>query len=70
MPGLVIELKCEVGDELKRGQAAVVLEAMKMQNELESPGDGKVEEIFVKAGQSVESGTLLLRLAAEDTGGK
>ncbi len=66
MPGLVVDIKCEVGDRIAAGQAVVVLEAMKMQNELPSPGDGVVEEIFVKAGQSVESGALLLRLADEE----
>ncbi len=63
MPGLVVDVKCEVGQELRRGDAVVVLEAMKMQNELSSPGDGVVAEVHVKAGQSVESGALLLRLA-------
>lgn len=62
MPGLVLEIKCAVGDVLNAGMPAVVLEAMKMQNELSSPGRGRVEEIFVKPGQSVESGALLLRL--------
>ena len=66
MPGLVVDIKCEVGDQITAGQAVVVLEAMKMQNELPSPGDGIVEEILVKAGQSVESGALLLRLAEEE----
>ena len=63
MPGLVLEIKCAVGDVLSAGSPAVVLEAMKMQNELSSPGRGRVEEIFVRPGQSVESGALLLRLA-------
>jgi biotin carboxyl carrier protein len=63
MPGLVVDIKCAVGDQVMAGQPIVVLEAMKMQNELTSPGDGTVEEILVQAGQSVESGALLLRLA-------
>ncbi|RKZ14097.1 hypothetical protein DRQ53_12355 [bacterium] len=62
MPGLVVDIKFAVGDTVEGGQAAVVLEAMKMQNELPSPGDGVVAEIFVEPGQSVDSGTLLLRL--------
>jgi acetyl/propionyl-CoA carboxylase alpha subunit len=49
-----------------RGQPLLVLEAMKMQNELASPGDGVVEEILVSAGQSVESNVLLVRLAESD----
>jgi biotin carboxyl carrier protein len=67
MPGLVVDIKCSVGDAVEGGQSLVVLEAMKMQNELPSPGDGIVSEILVEAGQSVDSGTLLLRLAAEET---
>lgn len=63
MPGLVVALKCAVGDTVAKGQALVVLEAMKMQNELASPGDGVVEEILVEAGQSVDGGAILLRLA-------
>lgn len=66
MPGLVVELKCAVGDAVERGQPLLVLEAMKMQNELASPGDGVVEEILVSAGQSVESNVLLVRLAESD----
>ena len=65
MPGLVVDIKCEVGDRITAGQPVVVLEAMKMQNELSAPGDGTIEEIFVEAGQSVDSGALLLRLAEE-----
>lgn len=65
MPGMVVDVKCKVGDTLTAGQATVVLEAMKMQNELPSPGDGVVVEILVEPGQSVESGALLVRLADE-----
>lgn len=63
MPGLVVSVSCEVGNSVQRGDALVVLEAMKMQNELASPGDGVVQSILVKPGQSVDSGTLLLQLA-------
>jgi biotin carboxyl carrier protein len=63
MPGMVVDIKFGVGDEVEGGQALVVLEAMKMQNELPSPGDGIIAEILVEPGQSVDSGTLLVRLA-------
>jgi len=63
MPGLVVEYKCAVGDEVEPGQALVILEAMKMQNELSSPGAGVVSEILVKAGSTVAAGTALLRLS-------
>ncbi len=65
MPGLVVEVRASVGDTVEKGQALVVLEAMKMQNELASPRSGVVESIEVQAGQSVESGALLVRLADE-----
>ncbi len=60
MPGKVVEVKIAVGDEVKKGQAIVVLEAMKMQNELFAPLDGKVKEVRVKAGDTVESGAKLV----------
>lgn len=67
MPGLVVDVKCAVGDTVSAGQPCVVLEAMKMQNELASPGDGVVAEVFVQPGQSVDSGTLLVRLEDDPT---
>jgi pyruvate carboxylase subunit B len=68
MPGLVVSIKVEPGQQLRAGDPAIVLEAMKMQNELPAPGDGIVEEVFVTEGQSVDSGTLLLRLASAAPG--
>ena len=64
MPGLVVEIKCAVGDSVKAGQPLVILEAMKMQNELASPGDGMIEEIRVEPGSTVDGGAILLRLKA------
>ena len=63
MPGLVVEVKAEPGQEVAAGQALVVLEAMKMQNELGAPRAGVVAEILVKPGQKVDGGTVLVRLA-------
>jgi biotin carboxyl carrier protein len=51
-----------VGDEVSRGQPLVILEAMKMQNEIAAPADGTVEAVFVRAGQAVASGAKLLAL--------
>lgn len=62
MPGMVVALKVAVGDRVEAGQSLVVLEAMKMQNELGAPSSGVVAEICCAQGQSVESGALLLRL--------
>jgi biotin carboxyl carrier protein len=68
MPGLVVGIKVSIGDSVEKGQSLVVLEAMKMQNELGAPGDGIVEEILCKEGQSVDANMLLVRLQlpAED----
>ena len=60
MPGLVVAIPIEEGHEVKKGQVLLILESMKMQNELKSPRDGKVNRIKVKAGESVEQGQTLL----------
>ncbi len=60
MPGKVVDVKVSKGDMVKKGSPVIVVEAMKMQNELPSPIDGKVEEIAVKAGDTVESGQKLI----------
>lgn len=62
MPGKVVAVKVKEGDEVKEGQSCVVLEAMKMENELSSPRDGIIKEVKVDAGASVESGTVLVTL--------
>lgn len=53
LPGVVTEIKVVVGDEVKVGDVVVVLEAMKMANNLEAEKDGKVTAICVKTGESV-----------------
>lgn len=60
MPGRVINLLVKVGDEVAAQQGIVIVEAMKMENELKSPKAGKVIEIKVTAGQTVEKGALLV----------
>ena len=60
MPGKVVKLLVEEGEEVRVDQGVVVVEAMKMENELKSAVAGKVKEIFVKEGQVVESGAKLL----------
>ncbi|HKJ39258.1 MAG TPA: biotin/lipoyl-containing protein [Anaerolineales bacterium] len=54
MPGLVVAIPVEEGQEVKKGDVLLVLESMKMQNELKSPRDGIVSRIKVKPGESVE----------------
>jgi biotin carboxyl carrier protein len=63
MPGLIVAIKVAVGDVVDGSGALVVMEAMKMQNELAAPGAGKVEKIHVQVGQSVEGGAVLVTLA-------
>ena len=60
MPGLIVEVTCTVGQKVKAGQQVVILEAMKMQNPLNAPIDGEVKAIFVKAGDSVAVGQVLI----------
>jgi len=59
MPGKVVKVLVRVGDEVKRGQGLVVIEAMKMENEMKSPKDGKVVELLVVEGQAVEGNAKL-----------
>jgi biotin carboxyl carrier protein len=60
MPGKVVKLLVREGEEVKADQGVIVVEAMKMENELKSAVTGKVKEIFVKEGDVVESGAKLL----------
>lgn len=60
MPGKVVKVLVKVGDEVAEGQGVVVVEAMKMENELKSPKAGKVTELHVKEGVSVELGAQLV----------
>jgi biotin carboxyl carrier protein len=62
MPALVVRVEVEVGDEIKNGQSLLILEAMKMENEIKSHEAGKVKEIYVAKGKAVEKGELLLLL--------
>lgn len=60
LPGVVTEIKVVVGDEVKKGDTVVVLEAMKMANNLEAEKDGKVTAVCVKQGESVMEDTPLV----------
>jgi len=65
MPGVVVGIPVAVGDEIRSGQAVVVVEAMKMQNELAAEIDGVVTEIAVAVGDTVGGGDVLVRLEAK-----
>jgi biotin carboxyl carrier protein len=60
MPGLVISIPVEEGQQIHKGQVLVILESMKMQNELKSPRDGRVARLRIKRGDSVERKQTLL----------
>lgn len=62
MPGRVMKLLVAVGDVVKKGQPMMVVEAMKMENELKSPADGTVSSIKVAVGDLVEARALLIEL--------
>ena len=62
LPGTIIELKVNVGDTVKKGDVVLVLEAMKMQNNIESEFDGTVTSITVKQGETVMEGAVLLTI--------
>ena len=63
IPGVVVSVSVIAGDEVTAGQQLLVVEAMKMQNELRAPRDGSIERVAVAAGQTIEVGDLLLVLA-------
>jgi biotin carboxyl carrier protein len=62
MPGKVVAVLVVVGDEIEKDQGLLVIEAMKMENEIRATTAGKVKEIRVAPGQAVESGELLIEL--------
>jgi biotin carboxyl carrier protein len=62
MPGKIVSVKAAVGQAVKKGDVLLILEAMKMENEIVCPQDGTVASINVSAGQTVEAGNLLATL--------
>lgn len=62
MPGKILGVKASAGQAVKRGQVLLILEAMKMENEVVAPEDGTVASIDVAAGDSVEAGVVLATL--------
>ena len=59
MPGNILDVRAAVGQSVKKGDVLMILEAMKMENEIMCPCDGKVISVNVTKGTTVESGTLL-----------
>ncbi len=62
MPGLILRMEVEKGDTVQTGQPLIIMEAMKMENEIRSQVDGEIQEILVKENQKVEKNDLLLKI--------
>lgn len=62
MPGKILDVKAAAGASVKRGEVVMILEAMKMENEIVAPEDGVIASIEVSAGASVEAGDVLATL--------
>lgn len=62
MPGKILGVKVNVGQAVKKGEVILILEAMKMENEVVAPEDGKIAGINVAVGDSVEAGAVLATL--------
>ena len=60
LPGVILDIKVKEGDEVKKGQTLIILEAMKMENSINADKDGKVTAINVSKGESVLEGTDLV----------
>lgn len=63
MPGTILSVAIEVGEAVAKGQTLLVLEAMKMENEIQAPADGTVQELNVSQGLSVNAGDTLIVLS-------
>lgn len=63
LPGAILDVKVKMGDKVKKGDTLIILEAMKMENEIMAPGDGTVVEIGIQKGNSVNAGDVLIVLA-------
>ena len=66
LPGLIIDVKVREGEKVKAGQNIIVMEAMKMENQIQATTDGTVKKIFVKKGDNVAEGNAMLEIARSD----
>ena len=62
MPGNILDIKVKAGDQVAKGQVLLILEAMKMENEIMAPHDAVIAGVHVNKGDSVDSGKLLISL--------
>ena len=70
IPGKVVTVEVSIGDVVEEGQVVMILEAMKMQNEIQAPVAGTVTEIHCEEGQSIEANVPLLVITPEETDDK
>ena len=70
MPGMVIKIEVEEGQQVSAGQGLVIVEAMKMENELRSPGEARVGRILVEEGTAVEKDQVLMEFSPLEGGGE
>lgn len=62
LPGEVLEIMVKIGDKIEKGDPVLILESMKMENELVSPKDGVVAKILVQVGQSVKKDEIMIQV--------
>lgn len=62
MPGLILKVRKKVGEKVEQGESVIILEAMKMENDLKAPVSGVIESISVKEGSAVEKGVTLFSI--------
>lgn len=62
MPGLILKVRKDAGEKVEQGESIMILEAMKMENDLKSPLSGTIEKVFVKEGSAVEKGMILFSI--------
>ena len=67
MPGKIVEIRVQTGTHVKEGDLLLVIEAMKMENEIRAISDGKIKKIYVKKGQNVETDARLLSIESNNT---
>lgn len=64
MPGMIVRVEVEAGESVSAGQGVVIIEAMKMENELKAEAEGVVARVLVAEGQAVEKGAVLVEFEA------
>ena len=72
MPGTILDVRVSAGDDVKKGDVLMILEAMKMENEIQAPADGKVAGVYTDKGSSVNAGRppCRNRISSEEYHGK